>query len=406
GVSLVRRVADLVAGRDGIRTVRGFYVEALVGASGPIVGVRGARLDGGELEIVAPTVVLACGGAGAVYARHDNQASIFGQGYRLAAEAGLDLWDMEFVQSYPIVLDEPGMPMTMIYPPYPAEARLVAASGEDLLQKHGLGNINQAIIRKRDTFSATLVAEGKAGAVRMDLRAVPDDLWEAHPLSLLKRFKAECRQRPIRIAPAVHFFMGGVCTDEDGRTRRGGLFACGETVWGLHGANRMGGNALMECLVSGRLAGLGAARWAETHPGISGEAVSPSVGPRVPGSEREDLRDLRRRLQALASEYAGVVRSGEGMAEGLREAESVWQALRTARTDGPKERVLREDLLSAAFTLRAVLTAGLGRLESRGSILRADYPAQDDARWLRNSRLTWDAAADRFHVQYVPPEGG
>ena len=86
----------------------------------------------------------------------------------------------------------------------------------------------------------------------------------------------------------------------------------------------------------------------------------------------------------------------------MREAEDVQRTLHAARADGPKERILREDLLSAVFTLRAVLTAGLGRLESRGSFLRADYPAQDDAQWLRNSRLTWDAATDRLHVQYAP----
>jgi succinate dehydrogenase/fumarate reductase flavoprotein subunit len=90
------------------------------------------------------------------------------------------------------------------------------------------------------------------------------------------------------------------------------------------------------------------------------------------------------------------------MVAGLREAEELWRTLHVAWTAGPKERVLREDLLSATFTLRAVLTAGLGRLESRGSFLRADYPAQDDAQWLRNSRLTWDAATERLHVQYVP----
>ena len=402
GISLVRRVADLVEGRDRIRAVRGFCVQTHLKTPDRIVGVRGVGLDGGERELWAPAIILACGGAGAIYAKHDNQASILGQGYHLAARAGLDLWDMEFVQSYPIVLDEPNMPMMMIYPPYPSEATLIGPSGEDLVQKHGLGNINQAIIRKRDVFSAILVAEGKGGPVRMDLRTVPDDAWEVHPLSLLKQFKAECRRRPIRISPAVHFFMGGVLTDEKGRTSLGGLFACGEMVWGLHGANRMGGNALMECLVSGRLAGLGAARCAKANPALLAETISSVRGQSAPGSERVDLRDLRRRLQGIASEYAGVVRSGDGMVAGLREAEEVQRTLHAARADGPKERILREDLLSAVFTLRAILTAGLGRLESRGSFLRADYPAQDDAQWLRNSRLTWDAATDRLHVQYAP----
>ena len=406
GVSLVRRVAELLARRDRIFLGRGLYVQRLLRSSDRIVGIRGVDLSVGERDVRAPAVILACGGAGAIYAKHDNQASIMGQGYHLAACAGLELWDMEFVQCYPIVLDEPDMPVMMIYPPYPREATLIGPSGEDLLQKHDLGNINQAILRKRDAFSAILMTEGKAGPVCMDLRAVPEELWGVHPLSLLKRFKAECRKRPVRISPAVHFFMGGVRTDEEGQTGLGGLFACGEMVWGLHGANRMGGNALMECLVSGRLAGFGAARWARAHPDLPAEPNSTVCTAAAAGSERADLRDLRRRLQDVAWEDAGVVRSGEGMAAGVRKAEEVWRTLRAAQIDTPKERILRYDLVSASFTLRAVLAAGLGRLESRGSFLREDYPAQDDARWLRNSRLNWDPIRDRFSVEYVPVEVG
>jgi len=406
GVSLVRCVAELVARRDRIRPECGLYVEGLHRSADRIFGVTGVDLRGRERDIRAAAVVLACGGAGAIYAKHDNQASIMGQGYHVAARAGLDLWDMEFVQCYPIVLDEPGMPTMMLYPPCPREATLVGPSGEDLLQKHDLGNINQAIVRKRDTFSAMLVAEQAAGPICMDLRPVPEHLWEVHPLSLLKRFKAECRKRPIRISPAVHFFMGGVRTDDEGQTSLPGLFACGEMVWGLHGANRMGGNALMECLVSGNLAGLGATRWAATHSNLPAEPASPATGDGSAGTERVDLRDLRWRLQDVAWECAGVVRSGDGMVAGLRKAEEVWRTARAAQVDTPKERILHADLVSAAFTLRAVLTAGLGRLESRGSFLREDYPAQDDARWLRNSRVSWDPNSDRFHVDYVPVDAG
>ncbi len=402
GVSLVRGVADVVSQRDRIRAECGLHVQGLRRSSGRIVAVTAVDLDGRERDMRAPAVILACGGAGAIYAKHDNQATIMGQGYRLAACAGLDLWDMEFVQCYPIVLAEPGMPMMMLYPPYPREATLLGPSGEDLLRKHDLGHINQAIVRKRDTFAAILAAEGKMGPVCMDLRTVPEHLWEIHPLSLLKRFKAECRRRPIRISPAAHFFMGGVRTDNAGQTDLPGLFACGEMVWGLHGANRMGGNALMECLVSGNLAGLGAARWARTHSILPDEPIPPARDAEEARSVRVDFRDIRRRLQDVAWECAGVVRSGEGMLGGLRLAEEIWRTLCGAQIDTPKDRIVRADLLSASFTLRAVLAAGLGRLESRGAFIRSDYPAQDDAQWLRNSCLTWDAASDRFRAHYVP----
>jgi succinate dehydrogenase/fumarate reductase flavoprotein subunit len=403
GVSLVRRVAEVVSRKARIRVERGTHAQALRTGSNRIVGVSAMNLDGDERELRASVVVLACGGAGAIYARNDNQAAILGQGYHLAARAGLDLWDMEFVQCYPIVLDEPDMPMMMIYPPYPPEARLIGPMGEDVVQKYGLGNINQAIIRKRDAFSALLLEEAKAGPVCMDLRAVPEERWGVHPLSLLKRFKAECQRRPIRISPAVHFCMGGVRTDEEGQTDLEGLFACGEMVWGLHGANRMGGNALMECLVTGRIAGNAAANCARRMPPVLDGPVGSTANP-APGASRADLPAIRERIQAAAWRYAGVVRSAEGMTAGLSEAESISAELRNARTDTPKERILRADLLSAVFTLRAILTAGQARLESRGAFIRSDYPEEDNIHWLKNSRLAWDPTTDQFHAEFVPAE--
>jgi succinate dehydrogenase/fumarate reductase flavoprotein subunit len=402
GTTLVRRVAELVLGRERIRAARGVRVTALLTASGRAVGVRGFDLSGGARVVRASAVILACGGAGAIYAKHDNQGTMLGQGYRLAAEAGLDLWDMEFVQFYPIVLDEPELPSMMVYPPYPAEARLLTPSGEDLLAKYDLGDINQAIVKKRDAFSALIMEESKAGPVRMDLRAVPEARWKVHPLSLLTRCKFDFRARPVRITPGSHFCMGGVRTDEDGRTALPGLFACGEMVWGLHGANRMGGNALLECLVSGRIAGQAAARLALATP--TGAAVpAPADSPGPPASAGgADLQAIRKRIREAAWRCAGIVRSGEGMAGGLSEAEEIWAVLKAAGTPTPRHQALREDLLAACFVLRAVLTAGLGRLESRGTFIRTDCPTQDDANWLKNSRLVWDPSRQRFNVEHLP----
>jgi succinate dehydrogenase/fumarate reductase flavoprotein subunit len=194
--------------------------------------------------------------------------------------------------------------------------------------------------------------------------------------------------------------MGGLPTDEEGQTDVPGLFACGEMVWGLHGANRMGGNALMECLVSGRIAGEGAARLAADTP--SGSAVAPvprGAAPREPA----DLRELRRQLRQAAWRCAGVIRCAEGMAAGLAQATEIAARLATAAAASAHQRIARDDLRSGVFSLRAVLAAGLPRLESRGCFIRADHPDQDDAAWRRNSRLAWDPASDRFTVTYVPP---
>ena len=402
GITLVRRVAERVLERARIRVERGMRVTKLLRTSRRAAGVRGFDLFGRAREVRGSAVVLACGGAGAIYAKHDNQGTILGQGYHLAAEAGLALWDMEFVQFYPIVLDEPGLPSVMIYPPYPPEARLLGPAGGDLLAKHDLGDINQAIVRKRDAFSAMIVEESSAGPVRMDLRAGPQSRWAAHPLSLLARCKFDFRTTPVRITPGTHFFMGGVRTDADGQTALPGLFACGEIVWGLHGANRMGGNALMECLVSGRIAGRAAAGSALAEPMRAADTIPPEPSGTEEGVRPADLRGLRQRIRDAAWRYAGVVRSGEGMIEGLAGVERIRAAIETAGATAPQERTLRDDLRSAGFVLQAVLTAGLGRHESRGAFIRTDYPAQDDANWLKNSRLVWDPSLQRFILEHFP----
>jgi succinate dehydrogenase/fumarate reductase flavoprotein subunit len=100
----------------------------------------------------------------------------------------------------------------------------------------------------------------------MDYRGIPAADWERPPLAMLAKLKFDFRNKPFAIAPAVHFLMGGIRTDPQTQTQMPGLFACGEVAWGLHGANRRGGNALAECVVFGQIAGTQAARWASTHP--------------------------------------------------------------------------------------------------------------------------------------------
>jgi succinate dehydrogenase/fumarate reductase flavoprotein subunit len=198
--------------------------------------------------------------------------------------------------------------------------------------------------------------------------------------------------------------MGGVRIDENGQTDLAGLFACGEVVWGLHGANRMGGNALLECTVGGRIAGRAAAELAASRPAPPArEAAPPPAG--APGV-RLDLRRLRVQLGSIAWRCAGVVRSGQDMRAGLSEAEKIFRDVEQAGATSVPERILRHDTLCAAFALRTVLAAGLGRQESRGCFLRSDHPAQDDRAWLVNSRLRWNRETDTMTVDYRPAESG
>jgi len=406
GVVLMRKLTELVRSLDGVHVLPGFYVTEIPCHNGRVCGVRGFNHKDEEMDIDASSVVLATGGAGAIYRRHDNQKKILGQGYALAAKAGLDLRDMEFVQFFPLVLADPRLPALIVYPPFAREAKLVNSAGENILEKHGLGDVNDAILKKRDAFSALLFEEGKAGPVSLDLRGVPAAAWDDHPLAIFKRLRFDFRSKPVAVSPAVHFMMGGVRTDNRGQTRIEGLFGCGEIQWGLHGANRMGGNAMTECVVSGAVAG----RFAAER--VLGDMPIPSCREkprRISGAGRGtgsgDIQCILSEIRSTAWECAGIVRSDGGLRRGLERIESVERRLEPLGSVGRGVRALLEDARAGALTLRAVLMASLERKESRGSFLRSDFTDEDDGNWRRNSCLSHDAEKNAFTVQYLPVEG-
>jgi succinate dehydrogenase/fumarate reductase flavoprotein subunit len=391
GVTLVRRIAEKVKTLDRVRIIKGLQVTQILTDDGRAVGVRALDDQGHEQAFFAPAMILAAGGFGAVYLRNDNQKSTLGQGYALAARAGLDLWDMEFVQFYPLVLAQPGLPSMLLYPPYPREARLVNQAGQDLLEKFGIQSLHEAIMQLRDTFSVKLFEElQQSGSVYLDYRGVSVDSWGKFPLTLLSRLKYDFQHQPFSVAPAAHFCMGGLRTNGRCRTDLSGLFACGEMVWGLHGANRRGGNALTECLVSGRLAGSQAAvealsptpRRKRMPPGEEGFAYAPV-------STFGEIRAFHKTLKDIAWRQAGVVRSRNGLTEGLARLQKLEEGLSGLKPGAVPERKGLEDLRSAMLVTRAILTAGLAREESRGSFIREDFPSEDNLHWRKNSRLTY-----------------
>jgi succinate dehydrogenase/fumarate reductase flavoprotein subunit len=403
GARLARAVAGHVRGQDGIQVRTGAWIERIAVAEGRAVGVAGVDDRGAAVEVQAGAVILAAGGAGALYLRNDNQKSALGQGYLLALEAGLPLWDMEFIQYYPVVMAQAHLPAMMLNSPHPEGSRMVNAAGEDLAAKYGIQDLNDAIRNRRDWLSAVLFEEGKTGAVFMDYRAVAAPHWERHPLVLLKDRRFDFRSQPVAISPAAHYVMGGVRIDATGATDLPGLLACGEVVWGLHGACRKGGNALAECLVFGRLAGRHAARKAlGGDRGAWPEAQDAAFVTPEGGTETTPPRDLRRQLQELAWRCAGVVREASGLAEGLAGIERLRPQLLRLPCTNPRERRARHDLLSITRVLEAILAASLARRESRGCFLRSDYPHQDDAAWRRNSRLAPMAETPQLVVDHVP----
>jgi len=389
--TLIKRVRD-----SAIRLLPGSVVFDLVAEEGEVRGAFGFSREGKPFLIQSKATVLAAGGAGSIYRRNDNQRTILGDGYALALRAGLALYDLEFVQFYPLVLAEPRLSTLMVYPPYPREVRLFNERGEDLIGGPGISeDLNGAIMNQRDRFSIALYEASQKGDVYLDLTQAPGKAWEQYPLNFLKRSKFPFQERPFLVAPAAHFFMGGVEIDDHGRTKLPGLFAAGEVAWGVHGADRLGGNALAECAVYGKRAGRSAARYARKKAKAEANLLSETVIKRWEKKAGEYLRrkrggfdhprDLSKELKSLAWKYAGPVRMESSLREGLIYLATLEEKIKRVSPSTLRDLFRKREVENIALLLRALLMGSLHRQESRGSFCRKDFPNQEDQAWRKNS---------------------
>ncbi len=397
GIFLIRSLVERLR-NSSVKALPGLVIFDLVVEEGEVRGALGFLKDGKACLIQSGAVILATGGAGAIYRRNDNQKSILGDGYALTLRAGLSILDLEFVQFYPFALGEPRLSSFLLYPPYPEEARLFNEKKEDLLEKFKLReDLNESVMSERDRLSIALYHASQRGDVFFDLTGVSREKWERYPLNFLKKSKFPFHDRPFLVSPAVHFFMGGVEVDESGRTSLPGLFAAGEVVWGIHGANRLGNNALTECAVFGTLSGQSAAEYVRQK---GRDQVSSNLFPEVLMKKwdrkvRFYLRgrrgtfdppkDLLKELKDLAWKYASPDREEESLKEGLERLASIEKRIGKVYAASVKDLLGKRDLENVALLLRAILRGSLLRMESRGSFFRRDFPDQDDQNWLKNT---------------------
>jgi len=383
---------------SSIKLLPGLTIFDLVVEEGNVLGAFGFLKDGKPCLIQSRAVILSAGGAGAIYRRNDNQRSILGDGYSLALRAGLPLLDLEFVQFYPLALAEPRLSSFILYPPYPKEVRLIDEKGEDLLERFNTGrDLTQAVITQRDRFSIALYHASQKGDVFFDLTQVRREEWERYPLNFLRKSKFPFQERAFLVSPAVHFFMGGVEIDENGRTSLPGLFAAGEVVWGTHGANRLGGNALTECAVFGVIGGQSAGEYVLQKGREQGPLNPFSEGFKKKWDRKvqsyfrkrrgtfDPPRDLLRELKDLAWKYASPERAEESLKDGLERLAILERKIEKVYPATLKDLFEKRDLENVALLLKAILRGSLLRTESRGTFFRKDFPEQDDINWLKHS---------------------
>ncbi|HJR92935.1 MAG TPA: L-aspartate oxidase [Acidimicrobiia bacterium] len=376
GAEVMRTLTEAAAASETVTQLPGRRALDLVrDGDGRIVGAVVSDERGKRQVMLAPAVVLATGGIGRLYARTTNPEGVTGDGIAMAARHGARLADMEFVQFHPTALAGGKDPMPLL-------TEALRGEGALLIDAHGrrfmLNQHPDAELAPRDIVARAIWWQLDKGAgAYLDARSIINfserfPTVHAHALSV----GFDPTAQPLPVSPAAHYFMGGIDADATGRTSLPGLWAVGECAsTGVHGANRLASNSLLEGLVFGAITATDVA--AGLAPPAGGPLQAPEGALDLPLRAGPALQDLRQ----LMWERAGLVRIGNGL----------WDA-RTQLLE--IDAILRRSIAGrvAADVARFIIPAALRRSESRGGHYRADYPEPDPLQ------------AERMMVEATPAE--
>ncbi|WP_244210925.1 L-aspartate oxidase [Amycolatopsis kentuckyensis] len=393
--TLVNRAAQL-----GVPVLDTVYVTRILARDNVVFGAYGFDLvDGTRYVIHADAVILAAGGHTRIWRRTSSRRDEnTGDSFRLAVLAGGRIRDAELVQFHP----------SGLIAPENAAGTLVseAARGEGGVLRNALGERFMArydpdrmelSTRDRVALAAyTEIKEGRGtpgGGVWLDVSHLPrETIMRRLPRvyqTLLELQMLDITREPIEIAPTAHYSMGGVWVrPEDHGTGVEGLYALGEAASGLHGANRLGGNSLIELLVYGRIVGEAAARYsrdlgAQQRSPAATEEARGEVDDLLAADGPENVRALQRTVRNTMTEHAGVVRDETGLRAGLAELDELESRLGAVGVHpdiaGFQDLAHAFDLKAAVLAARATLESALDRRETRGCHNRADHPDLDES---------------------------
>jgi L-aspartate oxidase len=372
GAEVARTLIERVQESQRIQVLEKTRVLDLIVGNGACRGIR-ATMAGKPIEIIADATVLATGGCGQVYRYTTNPQVATGDGYAIAHRAGVRLADMEFVQFHPTALETPENPLALISEAVRGEGAILVndAGTRFMLKKHRL-----AELAPRDVVARAIFRERQRGnGVYLDARKLGKSFQKRFPgiFSLCKARGIDPSKDLIPVIPAAHYMMGGVVTDLAGRASIERLYACGEVSrTGVHGANRLASNSLLEGLV-----------FAER---VARDMIGLSKAPAAPRKRNWDAPLLEDRgaaqvaaddVRSVMWDYAGIDRSAKGLREGLRLLADIETRLPSGATE---EANLVE-------TAKLIAEAALLRKESRGGHYRSDFPHA--VRKWRGKHIEW-----------------
>ena len=364
GAEVARTLVARVRETPRIRVLESTRVLDLIVKRGTCYGVR-ASMRGRATEIIADATVLAAGGCGQIFRYTTNPVVATGDGFAIAHRAGVPLMDMEFVQFHPTALDTPENPLALISEAVRGEgAILVNAKGVRFM----VGRHRLAELAPRDVVARAIFREKRHGPVYLDARKIGRAFAKRFPgiFALCKARGIDPRKDLIPVTPAAHYMMGGVATDLYGRSHMPGLYAVGEVArTGVHGANRLASNSLLEGLVfAERVArDLSRLRPPKNVPRVGRWEVPPFADRGAAQVAADEIRDVM-------WEHAGLART----ARGLRIARERLAEIAERLPEGATEEQ------NMVLTAQLVVEAALRRKESRGGHYRADFP---------RARKTW-----------------
>jgi len=340
--------------------------------------VSGIAFDGENfLEISFKSVIISTGGAGNIYKNSTNPSDVEGDGYYLGFDAGASLIDMEYVQFFPTVALKSYLVLPFIF-----------TDGATLLNSKGerfIGNYDAYLLEKttrdimsRAIFTESLEGRGSEGGVFISYKEVPEKILKAKYSKEIEFFLSkgiDLNKENLLVKPSCHFFMGGIRINQKCETNIKGLYACGETAGGVHGANRLAGNALAETIVFGEIAGRNAAEFAleNRFDNIDTMKYIDSL-PRFTESSPE--KELIIAIKDIMWKYLGIIREEKGIRTAIKEISEIKNKFE--KIDATHDYLQYFKLRNILFTSQVVAISALERKESRGAHYRVDYPKEDN----------------------------
>jgi L-aspartate oxidase len=396
GAEISRSLVAFASAHKHIHFAEWTMVTKLITEGGRVVGVELAPAkpdtQAKHARMAARAVLIAAGGAGQVYSDTTNPAVATGDGVALAELAGADLADMEFYQFHPTAFYRPGAPRFLLSEALRGEgAFLINDTGERFMERyHPLLELAPRDVVARAIAHESIGDDGSVRPVYLDMRHVTKiDVHTRFPgiSAFLANYSLDLARNPIRVRPAAHYLMGGIKTDLAGRTNLTGLYAAGEAACtGVHGANRLASNSLLEGLVFGARAAQAMLADNLRIEEVGDAACAPQE---MNASEQSQVEAVIAELQQIMWAKAGLLRNATAMSEGLTAQKRCQAAIMQIATAGKAGRRLTE-AQAIARVAHSILHSALARTESRGAHFRSDFPKHDDEHFRKHSVLGCD----------------